>query len=76
MTLHTILCVVLTLAAERATSAPISVPVTKDNSIVLVDGEWTENSGQKWQIHIQGNQHLFVGFSAFAPRGEVLRPKP
>lgn len=47
-----------TWIATPLVAAPISLPVTKDNSIVLVDGEWTENHGARNQIRIKANQHL------------------
>lgn len=74
MELRVFLCLVLGLAAEHAASAPISVPVTKDNSIVLVDGEWTENGGQKGQIRIKANQHLVaMGFDTSGLLGKRLK---
>jgi len=47
---------VMTADVSAADSIPLAV--TKDNSIVLVDGEWQENAGDKGQIRIKGNQHL------------------
>ncbi len=37
---------------------PIHLPVTKDNSIVMVDGEWEQNAGQQGRIRVKGNQHM------------------
>ncbi|MDA1229445.1 MAG: hypothetical protein O2856_01600 [Planctomycetota bacterium] len=37
---------------------PIQLPVTKDNSIVMVDGEWDLNAGGQGRIRIKGNQHI------------------
>jgi len=41
-----------------AATAATRVEVAKDNSIVLVDGEWHLNQGRHPQIRIKGNQHL------------------
>ncbi len=41
-------------------SDPIRLPVTQDNSIVMVDGEWSENAGQQSRLRIKGNQHIVV----------------
>jgi len=35
----------LSLIATRAAADSVQLPVTKDNSIVMVDGEWSENAG-------------------------------
>lgn len=37
---------------------PFHLPVTKDNSIVMVDGEWEQNAGQQGRIRVKGNQHM------------------
>jgi hypothetical protein len=42
------------LSTAQLAAESISIPVTKDNSIVLVDGEWTENGGQKGADSDQG----------------------
>jgi len=36
----------------------VILPVTKDNSIVMVNGEWNLNAGQQSRIRIKGNQHM------------------
>lgn len=36
----------------------IQLPVIKDNSIVMVDGEWEQNAGQQGRIRVKGNQHI------------------
>lgn len=33
-------------------------PVIQDNSIVMVDGEWSVNAGSSGRIRIKGNQHI------------------
>ncbi len=46
------------LATAALAEDPIQLPVTKDNSIVMVDGEWDLNAGQQGRIRIKGNQHI------------------
>jgi hypothetical protein len=46
------------LAVSASAAESIELPVTKDNSIVLVDGEWSQNAGQQGRIRIKGNQHI------------------
>ena len=46
------------LASAALAAEPTRVEVTRDNSIVLVDGEWQINGGGLSQIRIKGNQHL------------------
>jgi hypothetical protein len=41
-----------------AAAGPIRLPVTQDNSIVMVDGEWEKNAGQQGRIRVKGNQHI------------------
>jgi hypothetical protein len=53
----TFLCT-LVIAAGITTADSVQLAVTKDNSLVMVDGEWQENAGDKGQIRIKGNQHL------------------
>ncbi len=48
----------LFFAAGAIAAEPIKLPVTKDNSIVMVDGEWELNAGQQGRIRIKGNQHM------------------
>src|SRR5690349_16109766 len=48
----------LTGSAECLLAESFSLPVVRDNSIVLADRELSENAGQKGQIRIKGNQHL------------------
>lgn len=42
-----LLLIPLLFAAEAIAKDPIRLPATKDNSIVMVDGEWELNAGQK-----------------------------
>jgi hypothetical protein len=48
----------LLMATTIASADSVQLAVTKDNSLVMVDGEWQENAGDKGQIRIKGNQHL------------------
>ena len=54
-------CTLFAIVAVNASAAEmVRLPVTKDNSIDLVDGEWSENAGQQGRIRIKGNQHIVV----------------
>jgi hypothetical protein len=64
----------LLLIGRSAPAAPIDIPVTGDNSIVLVDGEWSENSGTQGRIRIKGNQHIVaMAFDTKAITGKRVR---
>ncbi len=54
------LCVLLALllGSTTASAETVILPVVKDNSIVMVDGEWGENAGAQGRIRIKGNQHI------------------
>ncbi len=53
---------------------PIRLPVTKDNSIVMVDGEWDLNAGQQGRIRIKGNQHMVaMAFDTSAIAGKQVK---
>ena len=69
------LCGFIVLVAVRASSAEsLQLPVTKDNSIVLVDGEWSENAGPKGQIRIKANQHIVaMAFDMSATTGRLVK---
>ena len=61
---------------EANTSAEdlIRLPVTKDNSIVMVDGEWDLNAGQQGRIRIKGNQHMVaMSFDTSAIAGRKVK---
>ena len=52
----------------------IQLPVTKDNSIVMVDGEWDVNAGQQGRIRIKGNQHMVsMAFDTSAIAGKRVK---
>lgn len=63
------------LIAEASVAADaIELPVTMDNSIVMVDGEWSENAGQQGRIRIKGNQHaVAMGFDTSAIGRRLVR---
>jgi hypothetical protein len=49
----------------------IQLPAVKDNSIVLVDGEWNENAGAQARIRAKGNQHIIaMAFDTSAIKGK------
>jgi hypothetical protein len=60
-----------------AADEPLRLPAIKDNSIVLVDGEWHVNAGDAPRIRVKGNQHLVVlGFDTTSLQGRrVTRAK-
>lgn len=49
---------VFAFANNLLAASSLKLPVTKDNSIVLLDNEWTENAGGQGRIRIKGNQHI------------------
>ncbi len=52
----------------------IRLPVTQDNSIVLVDGEWNDNAGEQARIRAKGNQHLIaMSFDTSAVKGKRIK---
>ena len=56
--LPTVGFLLLLLATNVCATDDVQLNVTMDNSIVMVDGEWSENAGQQGQIRIKGNQHI------------------
>jgi hypothetical protein len=65
---------VFLLFIRTAFGAPIEVPVTQDNSIVLVDREWSANAGGQGRIRVKGNQHIVaMGFDTKALVGKKVR---
>lgn len=53
---------------------PIRLPVTKDNSIVMVTGEWDLNGGRQGRIRIKGNQHMVaIAIDASAIAGRLVK---
>lgn len=51
-------CLLAVLAAGLLAAEPTRVEVTRDNSIVLLDGEWQINGGRQGWIRAKGNQHM------------------
>ena len=68
------LSAVHTHARECAAFESIQLPVIKDNSIVMVDGEWEQNVGQQGRIRVKGNQHMVViAFDTSAIQGKQIK---
>ncbi len=62
-------CLHATLSAES-----VRLPVSKDNSIVMVDREWSTNAGTSGRMRIKGNQHIVVlDFDVSAIRGKQIK---
>lgn len=52
----------------------VQLPVTKDNSIVMVDGEWGVNAGTQGRIRIKGNQHIVaMDFDVSSIQGKRIK---
>lgn len=69
----TAVLVVLSAAAQAA-GETLSLTPTQDNSIVMVDGEWSQNAGSSGRIRIKGNQHIVAfSFDFSALRGRQVR---
>ena len=51
----------------------VRLPVIQDNSIVMVDKEWSVNAGSSGRIRIKGNQHIVVlSFDLSAIQGKTI----
>ena len=70
-----ILCSVLRILVGHSQAAELlKLPAIKDNSIVLVDGEWSENAGQKARIRIKANQHIVaMAFDMTPVKGKLVK---
>lgn len=69
-------CAGLLILALSATvrGESVRLPVVQDNSIVMVDGEWSENAGSSGRIRIKGNQHIVaISFDLSAVQGKTIR---
>ena len=65
---------VLCLLHTNARAETVRLPVTQDNSIVMVDGEWSANAGGSGRMRIKGNQHIVaMSFDASALRGRAIK---
>ncbi len=52
----------------------VQLPAIKDNSIVMVDGEWDQNAGQQGRMRIKGNQHIVsMAFDTSAIVGKQVK---
>lgn len=52
----------------------VRLPVVQDNSIVMVDGEWSVNAGSSGRIRIKGNQHIVaMSFELSGIRGKQVK---
>ncbi len=52
----------------------IKLPVTRDNSIVMLEGEWSANAGKSARMRIKGNQHIVVmDFDVSSIRGRLIK---
>lgn len=61
-------------ATDAVVGDPMQLPVTNDNSIVIIDGEWDLNAGQKGRIRGKGNQHMAaMAFDTSAIGGNRIR---
>ncbi|MEZ5944465.1 MAG: DNRLRE domain-containing protein [Planctomycetaceae bacterium] len=65
--------VILVLSAS-AFAESVRLPVVQDNSIVMVDGEWSVNAGSSGRIRIKGNQHIVaMSFDLSSIRGKKVK---
>lgn len=72
--LFTVCSLCALLAGHSPAAEPIKLSVIKDNSIVLVDGEWSENAGQKARIRIKANQHIVaMAFDMTPVKGKLVK---
>ena len=63
-----------TAACAITTDESVSLTPTQDNSIVMVDGEWSENAGSNGRIRIKGNQHIVAfNFDFSSLRGRRVK---
>lgn len=73
-TLLVLLSISSLLATALVAEEAIQLPVTKDNSIVMVEGEWDLNAGQQGRIRVKGNQHMVVvAFDTTAISGKRVK---
>ncbi|MEM6473500.1 MAG: hypothetical protein AAF802_28330, partial [Planctomycetota bacterium] len=73
MRLITLLLLTCILGSD-ALSDTFKLPVTQDNSIVMVDGEWSVNAGSNSRIRIKGNQHIVaMSFDLSGIAGKMVK---
>ena len=58
MTRSLALGLIVAMAGGLVSAEGVRLPVVQDNSIVMVDGEWSVNAGQASRLRIKGNQHI------------------
>ncbi len=59
--------------ASSLEAETVRIEVTQDNSIVMVNREWTVNGGRQGRMRIKGNQHIVaMGFDLAAVRGREI----
>lgn len=64
---------ILVLSAT-AWAESVRCPGAQDNSIVMVDGEWSMNAGASGRIRIKGNQHIVaMSFDLAAVQGKKIK---
>lgn len=74
MTRSVYCCAVILVLSGAANAESVRLPVVQDNSIVMVDGEWSENAGSSGRIRIKGNQHVVaMSFDLSAIQGKTIR---
>lgn len=57
-----------------ALAESVRCPVAQDNSIVMVDGEWSMNAGASGRIRIKGNQHIVaMSFDLSSIQGKKIK---
>lgn len=72
--LFVLFSVSLLIVTDTIAGDSIQLPVTKDNSIVMVDREWELNAGQQGWIRIKGNQHMVaMAFDTSAIAGKRVK---
>ncbi len=73
-TLLALLSISTLFATAPIDQESIQLPVIKDNSIVMVDGEWELNAGKQGRIRIKGNQHMVsMAFDTSAIAGKRVK---
>lgn len=64
----------LLLCQTHAWGESVRLPAVQDNSIVMVDGEWSLNAGSNSRIRIKGNQHIVaMSFDLGAIQGRKIK---
>jgi len=58
MTRSLALGLIVAMAGGLVSAEGVRLPVVQDNSIVMVDGEWSVNAGQASRLRLKGNQHI------------------